>query len=68
MATGQIKFFNKGKGYGFIAGDEGGDEIFFHCTNAKVSNQKFLKEGQKVSFVEEQGRKGLEAVDIEIIP
>lgn len=67
MAIGTIKFFNKGKGFGFIANDEGGNDFFFHCTNAKISDQKNLKEGQKVSFVGEQGKKGLEAVDIELI-
>lgn len=67
MATGKIKFFYKKKGFGFIVNDEGDDELFFHCTNAKVDSDENLNEGQKVSFVVEQGRKGLEAVDIELL-
>ena len=50
MSYGTVKWFNNDKGYGFIAKDEGGDDIFVHFSSIQVEGFKTLKEGQKVSF------------------
>ncbi len=50
MAKGTVKWFNAEKGYGFIANDEGGDDLFVHFSAIQVSGYKTLEEGQKVTF------------------
>ena len=47
---GTVKWFNAGKGYGFIAGDEGGDDVFVHFSAIQVEGFKTLAENQKVTF------------------
>ena len=61
MAQGTVKFFNAGKGYGFIAPDEGGDNVFVHYSVIQQEGFKKLDEGDKVEFEVEQGPKGLQA-------
>ncbi|MEO2106843.1 MAG: cold-shock protein, partial [Actinomycetota bacterium] len=61
MTTGTVKFFNAEKGFGFIAPDGGGEDLFVHFSNIQVSGFKTLDEGQKVEFEIGQGRKGDEA-------
>ena len=57
--TGTVKWFNAGKGYGFISNDEGGDDVFVHFSAIQTEGFKTLREGQKVSFeVEEDAAKG----------
>ena len=51
MSQGTVKWFNAEKGYGFIANDEGGDDVFVHYSAIQAEGYKSLKEGQKVSFV-----------------
>ncbi|NNC72543.1 MAG: cold-shock protein [Sphingomonadaceae bacterium] len=58
MPIGTVKFFNDGKGYGFIAPDEGGDDAFVHMTAVQAAGLHTLKEGQKVSYELEEGRNG----------
>ncbi|HEC20076.1 MAG TPA: cold-shock protein [Gammaproteobacteria bacterium] len=58
MATGTVKWFNESKGFGFIAPDDGGDDLFVHFSAIQGSGFKTLAEGQKVSFETEQGPKG----------
>ena len=48
--SGTVKWFNDGKGYGFISPDEGGEDIFVHHTQIQMEGFRTLKEGQKVSF------------------
>ncbi len=48
--TGTVKWFNAGKGYGFISNDEGGDDVFVHFSAIQIEGFKTLQEGQKVSF------------------
>lgn len=50
MSQGTVKWFNAEKGYGFIANDEGGDDIFVHFSAIQAEGYRKLKEGQKVSF------------------
>jgi CspA family cold shock protein len=64
MATGTVKWFNDTKGYGFIAPDEGGKDVFVHHTNIAGSGFKSLTEGSKVSFEQREGAKGIEAYDV----
>ena len=48
--NGTVKWFNDGKGYGFIANDEGGDDVFVHFSAIQTEGFRTLKEGQKVTF------------------
>jgi cold shock protein len=58
MYSGTIKWFNSEKGFGFIANDNGGDDIFVHFTSIS-SGDKSLEIGQKVSFdIERDARSG----------
>jgi CspA family cold shock protein len=50
MATGQVKFFNGQKGFGFIQPDEGGPDVFVHVTALERAGIRGLAEGQKVIF------------------
>lgn len=70
MAKGTVKWFNESKGYGFIANDAGGEDIFVHFSGIMVDGFKTLKEGQKVSFdVEKDPRNQnkLRAVNVEVL-
>ena len=50
MSTGKVKWFNAEKGYGFIANDEGGEDLFVHFSAIQTDGFRTLDEGQKVSF------------------
>ncbi len=63
---GTVKWFNDGKGYGFIEREEG-DDVFVHYNSLQGEGFKTLKEGQKVEFTVEQGEKGPQAVDVAVI-
>ena len=58
MATGTVKWFNADKGYGFIAPDNGGSDVFVHVTAVQNAGLDGLSENQKVSFEVETGRNG----------
>lgn len=64
MSTGTVKWFSNSKGYGFIAPEEGGDDIFAHFSAITMEGYKTLKKGQLVEFECSQGPKGLHAVEI----
>ncbi|MGB2477483.1 MAG: cold-shock protein [Paracoccaceae bacterium] len=63
MPTGKVKWFNKTKGFGFIAPDEGGKDIFVHISALERSGIDNLADDQKVSFEMSSGRDGRESAD-----
>lgn len=64
MAKGIVKWFSNAKGYGFIAPEEGGDDIFAHFSAIDMDGYKSLRQGQKVLYEVSQGPKGLLAASI----
>ncbi len=58
MSTGTVKWFNSTKGFGFIAPDDGGDDLFVHHSEILTSGYASLDEGQKVKFEVGEGKKG----------
>ncbi len=67
MATGTVKWFNSEKGFGFIAPDDGGADLFAHFSEIQGSGYRSLDENQKVEFEVAQGQKGLQAAKIRAI-
>lgn len=57
MDTGTVKFYNEQKGYGFIAPDNGGKDVFVHATALERAGIRGLHEGQKVSFDTQMDRR-----------
>jgi CspA family cold shock protein len=57
MATGTVKWFNETKGYGFIAPDQGGKDVFVHVSAVERSGMRGLPEGMKVTYEVETDRK-----------
>ena len=66
MAEGKVKWFSSEKGYGFIAQDEGGDDVFVHFSAIQGDGYRSLNEGDQVEFRVEQGQKGLQAADVRV--
>jgi CspA family cold shock protein len=57
MESGTVKFFNEQKGFGFIAPDNGGTDVFVHVTALERAGLRSLSQGQKVSFDTEQDKR-----------
>ncbi len=62
--TGTVKWFNEGKGFGFIAPDDGSKDLFAHFSEIKTTGFKTLAENQRVTFEVTQGAKGPQASNI----
>ena len=65
MTQGTVKWFNDEKGFGFIASDDGGRDLFVHQTSINTDGYRSLAEGAKVSYEEEQGPKGPKAINVQ---
>lgn len=61
--TGVVKWFNGGKGFGFISRDSG-DDLFVHFSEIQADGYRSLNEGDKVEFTVAQGEKGLQAKEV----
>ena len=64
MAQGTVKWFNAEKGFGFIAQEDGGDDVFVHYSANQTNGYKSLDENQKVEFDVTQGPKGPQAENV----
>ena len=70
MSNGTVKWFNAEEGYGFIADDDGGNDVFVHFSAIQADGFKTLNEGQKVTFSTEPDPKNsdkLRAVDVVVV-
>jgi len=61
---GTVKFFNKDKGFGFIVNDQTGQDIFVHVT---ALNGTEINEGDNVSYEESEGRRGMQATNVQVL-
>jgi cold shock protein len=64
MTIGTVKFFNTSKGFGFIAPEGGGKDVFVHATAVEAAGMGSLAEGQRVSFEIQPDAKGSKAVNL----
>jgi CspA family cold shock protein len=67
MTIGTVKFFNTSKGFGFIAPDDGGKDVFVHATAVEAAGLRSLNEGQKVSFDSQPDARGSKAVNLKAV-
>ncbi|QIS14703.1 cold-shock protein [Nocardia arthritidis] len=67
MAQGIVKWFNSEKGFGFIAQDGGGPDVFVHYSAVSGNGFRSLDEGQRVEFEIGQGQKGPQAQDVRVV-
>ncbi len=67
--SGTVKFFNQAKGYGFVAPDDGGKDVFVHITAVQRSGIPELSEGMKISFEVQPDKRGRgpQAADLQLI-
>jgi cold shock protein len=66
MAQGTVKWFNAEKGFGFIAQDGGGEDVFVHFSAIQTNGYKSLDENQKVEFDLAKGPKGPQAENVRV--
>ena len=67
MAQGTVTWFNGEKGFGFIAVDGGGADVFVHYSAIDAGGYRSLDEGQRVEFDVEQGNKGPQATSVRVV-
>jgi CspA family cold shock protein len=66
MAQGKVKWYNSQKGYGFIAPDDGGKDVFVHATALEAAGIRSLADGQAVSFELTQDRGKSSATNLKL--
>lgn len=66
VTTGQVKWFNETKGFGFLE-QENGPDVFVHFSSIKADGFKTLAEGQRVQFEIQDGQKGPQAANVEVL-
>ena len=62
--TGRVKWFNEDKGYGFIARDDGGDDVFLHFSALNMPGFKTIADDTPVEFEVEENERGLAATNV----
>jgi CspA family cold shock protein len=67
MTQGTVKWFNAEKGYGFIAPDDGGADVFVHFSAISGSGYRSLEDNQRVEFEVTQGQKGPQAANVQAV-
>ena len=67
MSNGTVKWFNSEKGFGFIAPDEGGPDVFVHYSAIDAAGFRTLEENQQVSYDVSQGAKGPQADVVRVV-
>ncbi len=65
MTIGTVKFFNTSKGFGFIAPEGGGKDVFVHASAVEMAGMRSLEEGQRISFEIQPDEKGSKAVNLQ---
>jgi len=64
MPSGTVKFFNSSKGFGFVAPDDGGKDVFVHVSAVEAAGLRTLNEGQKVNFDIQPDKRGSKAANL----
>jgi CspA family cold shock protein len=64
MAIGTVKFFNTGKGFGFISPEGGGKDVFVHASAVEAAGMRSLNEGQRVEFDIQPDARGSKATNL----
>jgi CspA family cold shock protein len=64
MPTGTVKWFNDEKGFGFVAPDDGSQDVFVHQSEIQTEGFRTLAEGAKVTYETQHGEKGPRAVNV----
>ncbi|MCF6525081.1 cold-shock protein [Streptomyces sp. JJ36] len=67
MAQGTVKWFSPEKGYGFIAQEDGGPDLFVHYSSISGDGYRNLEDDQRVEFEITQGRKGPQAEQVRVV-
>jgi CspA family cold shock protein len=67
MTIGTVKFFNAAKGFGFIAPDDGGKDVFVHVSAVEAAGLRSLAEGQKVNFDIQPDKRGSKAANLSVV-
>jgi len=67
MTQGIVKWFSADRGYGFIAPDDGTDDVFVHQSAIQAEGHRGLQENQRVEYTARQGPKGLQAEQVQLL-